>query len=216
MREKFRRDLEELKKEVEEMGTLALSMLVDSVESLKKLDVELADKVISKKESLADMDEKIEEKGLTMISLYQPMAKDLRTIGTVLKIITYLYRIGRYGKDIAKITKELKEKQHIGKLVEIPYMANRVVEMVKEALTAFMAEDVSQIKNFSERDDELDSLNYSIFRECLTYMMEDPRKITQCSYYMMVARYLERCGDHACKMAEKIYFMVTGERIEIK
>jgi phosphate transport system protein len=216
MREKFRKDLEELKREVEEMGELALSMLVDSVESLKNIDIERANDVISRKERLAEMDEKIEEKALTMISLYQPMAKDLRTIGAVLKMITYLYRIGRYGKDIAKITKALEGKQHIGKLVEIPYMAKKVEEMVRDALSAFMDEDISHIENFSTRDDELDSLNYSIFRECLTYMMEDPKKITQCSYYIMVSRYLERCGDHACKMAEKIYFMITGERVEIK
>ena len=216
MREKFEKDMKNLKENVEEMANLALSMLVDSVKSLKELDTKLADEVISKKEKLAEMDESIEDSALRMVALYQPMAKDLRTIAAVLKMITYLYRIGRYGKDIASITKELEGKHHIAKLVEIPYMANKVAEMIKDAINAFITEDISQLNDFVERDDELDSLRYSIFRECLTYMMEDPRNITQCSHYIMVAKYLERCGDHACKIAEKVHYMVTGERIEIK
>jgi len=88
--------------------------------------------------------------------------------------------------------------------------------MIQDALRAFENETVIDTEDFVSRDDELDSLRYSIFRECLTYMMEDPQKITRCSHYIMIARYLERCGDHACKMAEKIYYMVTGERKEIK
>ena len=216
MNERFQKEMEELKKELEEMGYLASGMLVDSVKALKEQDVGLADEVISRKERLADMDERIEEKALTMIALYQPMAKDMRALGCVLKMITYLARIGRYGKDIAKIAKELSGQPHIGKLVEIPYMADKAAGMVKDALKAFEKEDLSYIEDFSDRDDELDSLRYSIFRECLTYMMEDPQKITRCSHYIMIARYLERCGDHACKMAEKITYMVTGKRVEIK
>ncbi len=216
MREKFEMDMENLKRNVEKMANLVLSMLDDSVKSLKNLDTKLADEVISRKGKLAEMDESIEENALRMVALYQPMAKDLRTIAAVLKMITYLYRIGRYGKDIAGITKALEGKQHIAKLVEIPYMANKVGEMIRDVINAFIIEDISQLNDFRERDDELDSLRYSIFRECLTYMMEDPRNITQCSHYIMVAKYLERCGDHACKIAEKIYYMVTGKRIEIK
>ncbi len=216
MREKFREDMENLKKELEEMGSLAVGMLTDAVKALKEQDAGLANEVISRKKELADMDERIEEKALTMIAIYQPMAKDMRTIGAVLKIITYLARIGRYGKDIAKVAIELSDKPHIGKMVEIPYMADVVAGMVRDAINAFKTEDLSLIENFSERDDELDSLRYSIFRECLTYMMEDPKNITRCSHYIMIARYLERCGDHACKIAEKVYYMSTGKRIEIK
>jgi len=216
MKERFERDMSELKMKVGKMADLALSMLVNSVESLKTLDIKMAEEVISRKDSLAEMDEKIEENALRMVALYQPMAKDLRTIAAVLKMITYLYRIGRYGKDIAGMVNSLEGKQHIAKLVEIPYMANGVADMVRDAITAFKTEDISLLNDFGERDDKLDSLRYSIFRECLTYMMEDPRDITQCSYYIMIAKYLERCGDNACKMAEKIHFMVTGERIEIR
>ncbi len=216
MSEKFHRKLTELKGEVVEMGELATGMLTDSVTALKNLDTELAEEVISRKEKLAEMDEDIEEKALTFISLYQPMAKDMRTIGCVLKMITYLARIGRYGKDIAVTVKELEGKEHIGKLVEIPYMASRAEEMIRDALQSFEKDSPIDAEKFISRDDELDSLRHSIFRECLTYMMGDPQNITRCSYYIMIARYLERCGDHACKMAEKINYMITGERAEIK
>lgn len=216
MSEKFHRKLKELKDETMEMGELASGMLTDSVTALKNQDTELAEKVISRKEKLAEMDEDIEEKALTFISLYQPMAKDMRTIGCILKMITYLARIGRYGKDIALTVKALEGKGHIAKLVEIPYMASTAEEMIRNALHAFEHETPIDVESFISMDDELDSLRYSIFRECLTYMMEDPQNITRCSHYIMIARYLERCGDHACKMAEKINYMVTGERVEIK
>ena len=214
--DRLHEDLKKMKRKVIEMGELAKEMLHDSMEALEKQDVELAEEVISKKKKLADMDVEIEEKILQLIALYHPMAKDMRTVACILKTITYLTRIGRYGKDIANIAKELSDKPHVAKLVEIPYMAEMVCKMIDDALKAFETEDISMIKDFEERDDTLDALRWSIFRECITYMMEDPKNITRCAHYVMIARYLERCGDHVCKIAEKIHYMVTGERIEIK
>ena len=214
--DRLHEDLKKMKRKVIEMGELAKEMLHDSVEALKKQDIELAEKVISKKKKLADMDVEIEGKTLQLIALYHPMAKDMRTVACILKTITYLTRIGRYGKDIANIAKELSDKPHVAKLVEIPYMAEMVCKMIDDALKAFETEDISLIKDFEERDDSLDALRWSIFRECITYMMENPSTITRCAHYMMIARYLERCGDHACKIAEKVHYMVTGERVEIK
>jgi len=214
--DRLHEELKKLKGEVIEMGNLAKEMLQKSVESLKNQDVKMADEVLSKKGKIAEMDEKIEHEALQLIALHQPVAKDMRTIACILKMITYLTRIGRYGKDIAQVTKELADKPHIAKLVEIPYMADLVCKMIDDALKAFETEDVSLLEDFSERDDSIDALRYSIFRECITYMMENPANIRRCAHYVMVARYLERCADHACKMAEKIYYMVTGERKEIK
>jgi phosphate transport system protein len=88
--------------------------------------------------------------------------------------------------------------------------------MINDSITAFTTGEVSILKDFSQRDDDVDELRFSIFRECLSYMMEDPKNITICIHYIMVARYLERCGDHACDMAEEIHYMVTGKRIELK
>lgn len=216
MVEKFHEELKKLKKEVVEMGNLAKEMLSNAVEALKDRNKEAASQVIEKKKKIADMDERIEQNALRLIALYQPMARDMRKIACVLKMITYLTRVGRYGKDIAKVAIELADQPHIARLVEIPHMADMVCSMIEDALKAFENEDVSLIKDFEERDSEIDALRYSIFRECITYMMEDAKNITRCMHYAMVARYLERCADHACKMAEKINYMVTGERKEIR
>ena len=216
MVKKFHNELEILKKNVMKMGDLATSMLCSSVESLKNLDVEIAKSVIAKKEELAQKNIQLEEEALQLIALYQPMAIDMRTIACCLKMITDLNRIGRYGKDIAKITKEIYPGPHIKKIVSIPHMNDIVCKMVNDALTAFTTGDLSLIKDFSERDNDVDALRYSIFRECISYMMEDPKNTTICTNYILVARYLERCGDHACNTAEQIHYMVTGKRIELK
>jgi phosphate transport system protein len=215
MVKKFHNDLNKLNKKVIEMGTLSRDSLKDSVKSLKNQDVKLAKEVLKNKNEIANMDSEIEEKALILLTLHQPMAKDLRKIAAILKIITYLNRIGRYAKDIAKITVEISDKPKITKLVSIQYMADTVCKMIDDALNCFKKEDLSFIKDFSDRDDSVDVLRYSIFRECLTYMMEDSKKITTCTNFVMVARYLERCADHAVKIGEKIHYMITGEHIEI-
>jgi phosphate transport system protein len=216
MVEKFHAELEDLKNNVLKMGQLATKMLKRSIEGLKDQDFKKAEWVNAQKNKIAEMDEKNEEKAMRLIALYQPMAKDMRTIACCLKMITYLARIGRYGKDIANVAIEIAPDKPVAKLVSIPYMNNLVCDMITDTLNAFKKDDLSLIKNLSDRDDDIDSLRYSIFRECLTYMMEDPKKINRCAHYMMIARYLERCADHACKMAEKISYMITGRRVEIK
>ncbi|MCX6664795.1 MAG: phosphate signaling complex protein PhoU [Euryarchaeota archaeon] len=216
MVQKFHTELEGLKKDVLKLGNLATSMLCTSVESLKTLDVEKADWVLSKKKKLAQMNVDLEEEALQLIALYQPMAKDMRTIACCLRMIISIDRIGRYGKDIANLTKEIAPGPHIKKIISIPHMNEIVCKMIHDAFTAFQNGDLTLLKDFSERDDDVDELRYSIFRECITYMMEDPKNITICTHYIMIARYLERCGDHACNMAEQITYMVTGKRKEIK
>jgi phosphate transport system protein len=215
MVEKFHNELDQVKKDVIEMGQLANEMLQKSVKALKERDEELANWVLLNKTKIAEMDDKIEEKAFRLIALYQPMAKDMREIACILKLITYLTRIGRYGKDIAKIVEQFHSKGHVKKLIHIPHMADIVCSMINDALIAFEKEDASKFNNFIERECIVDEMRYSIYRECITYMFEDQKVITRCMNYTMVARYLERCGDHACKMAEKITYMITGERVEI-
>jgi phosphate transport system protein len=215
MVEEFHSELHNLKKRVVRMGNLAQDMLNKSVKALKERDKDLAKDVLNCKNDISEMDEEIEQDALKLLTLFQPMAKDMREMATVLKLITYLARIGRYGKDIANITLELADKPHVKELVSIPYMAREVDSMINDALTAFENEDVETIDGFTAREKNVDELRYSIFRECLTYMMEDSKTIKRCARYIMVARYLERCGDHAVKMAEKIFYMVTGEHIDL-
>ena len=216
MGSKFDEQLKKIKGDVIELGELAQKMLKDSIVALESQDVKLANKVYTDKKKLMKMDDDIEHRCLQAISMYQPMAKDMRVIGASLKLITYLTRIGRYGKDIAKFVKELADKTHIAKLVSIPHMGEIVDSMISDALIAYRSEQSVDIRSFVDRDDDVDSLRNSIFRESLTYMMEDDKNIKRCMYYIMVARYLERCADHACKISEKVNYMVTGKRVEIK
>ena len=210
------KEIIQLKNEVLDMGRLALSMLENAIKSLNTLDIELAKEVIHIKHRIRDYDTKIEEKALKLIALYQPMAIDLRRLACILKMITYLTRIGRYGKDIAQVIKrEFDKKENLLKLVNLQHIYEHVRDMINDALKSFDKSDISLIKDFEERDNEVDQLRWAIFRECITYMMENPKYITICAHYIMFARYLERCGDHACKMAEKIQYMVTAKHVEI-
>ena len=153
-----------------------------------------------------------------MIALYQPVARDMRAVACALKVIASAERIGRYGKDIANVviaTTDARESD-LATGLSIPHMAGLVLSMIDDSLRAYETGDLQYIRNHSERDDVVDALRHTIFREGITYMMEEPRTITRCMNYLMVARYLERCADHSCKIAEKVHYMVTGERIEIK
>jgi phosphate transport system protein len=213
---KFHTEITSLKGDVLAMGNLAQGMLSQSMVALKTQDVALAATIDGKKQKLADYDDRIEQKCLRLIALNQPMAKDLRTIAASMKVTTSLYRIGRYGKDIAIIVPELAGAPHAGNLVNLPHMGEIVDGMITDVMVAFEREDLSVIADIQSREEVVDALRYSIFRESLTYMMEDPRNITRCTNYVMIARYLERCGDHACRIAEKVHYMVTGDRIEIR
>lgn len=215
MAKEFHKDLEKLKKELVKMSNLAFEMLADSIKSLSTNNLKLAESVNDKKDELRGYDVRIESKSLQLLTLYQPMATDMRTIASILKIITYLYRVGRYGKDIAHIVMILHNKHLFSETVGIQHMWEHVQSMLEDSIESFKTKDISKLEGFSERDTEIDQLRWSIFRESVSYMMEDPRNITNSSHLIMIARYLERCGDHACKIAEKVYYMVTGEHIEI-
>jgi phosphate transport system protein len=217
--ERFHEELDKLKKFVEEMGRYAETMLKDSVTALKNLDKELAEQVIERKDKLNEMDDFIEEDALRQISLYQPVAKDLRTLGAILKLNTYFFRIGRYGKDIARVTIEIGNLPHLAKLVDIPHQADIVCSMIDDVLEAFESGKLENPEEFvglmTDRDDSVDAIYDSILREALVFAMEDVKHISRAMRYIMVSRMLERCGDHACKIAEKVYYMVTGKRQEI-
>ncbi|MFO8018351.1 MAG: phosphate signaling complex protein PhoU [Promethearchaeia archaeon] len=212
---KMRQEVFALKKRVIEMANLASSMLADAMQALQEHDVDLANKTEQKKHKLRALDYEIEKEALHLIALYQPLAIDLRRSAAILKIITYLTRIGRYGKDIAQIVAYLNDNEAPNRFINLKHIWEHVQSMIDDAIQAFDESDIKYIQNFEKRDDEVDSLRWSIFRESVSYMMEDPHCITPCAHILMIARYLERCGDHACKIAEKVHYMVTGEHKEI-
>ena len=222
MTEKFEADLESLQREVREMGDLARTMFCDAVSALVARDSVLADQVIARKEEVRDRLHRTEDHAYEILTLYQPVARDLRTVVACLKVAAALERIGRYGKDIAMIlgyledSGALRDKKHLASMLSIPQMGRMAGKMIDRALVAFETGDLSMIRDFAARDDAVDALGYSIFRECVTYMLEDSSTITRAARYVMVARYLERSADHACTIAEATVFMQTGERVEIK
>ncbi len=215
MAEKFHTELKKVKKDTVAMARFARAMLRDAVDALVRQDRDLAETVVARKAEIHARDVDLEERCYQLIALYQPMARDMRIIACTLKVITASMRIGRYGKVIANIVREIGERPKLANMMSIPHMGDLAMEMIDDAVGAYETESFSVIADFTARDDTIDALRHSIFREGITHMMEDPRSITRCTHYIMVARYLERCADHACKIAENVYYMETGERIEI-
>ncbi|MBD3214738.1 MAG: phosphate signaling complex protein PhoU [Candidatus Lokiarchaeota archaeon] len=215
MAREMRKEIVELKGKVLDMAELATGMLDDAIDALTNNNLELAKSVEDKKHKLRDYDDEIEAGALKTLGLFQPMAIDLRRLGAILKIITYLYRIGRYGKDIAGVVEELQGKYPISEMLGIKHMWEHVEPMIRDAIDAFDKSEIEKLSDFVERDDEVDKMRWSIFRESVSYMIEDPKNINISAHIIMIARYLERCGDHACKIAEKVHYMVTGKHIEI-
>jgi len=214
-REIFDKELSDLKQDVAEMADLATWMFESGVQALIDLDEELAQDVLEQADRLAELDAQIEEDALQLVARQQPMARDLRAIGAALKLITYINRIGRYGREIARITHQWDSDTHHADLVNVPRMVQLVHNGLNMVLTAYHEHEGFDLDQLLEWEDELDALRWSIFRECLTFMAEDPEHIEEYAYYMMIARYLERCGDNVCKMAEKTHYMVEGEHIAI-
>jgi len=216
MSEKFHAELNILKKDMLDLARFARNMQCDALKALTNEDTEAAEEVASRKKHIQETTIELEERTYQLIALNQPMAKDMRELACILKIISSAERIGRYGKDIADMVKYLKDQPAFVQPLPIMHMAGLVTGMIDDVIHAFETESIVPIKDFSRRDDTVDSLWHSVFRETLTFMMENPKTITRGTYYIMVARYLERSGDHTCKMAENVHYMVTGKRIEIK
>ncbi|MFX0092616.1 MAG: phosphate signaling complex protein PhoU [Candidatus Hodarchaeota archaeon] len=205
-------ELKRLRREVLEMGTLAKDMLNKSVEALIHQDKSLITEIKTKVATIRRFDAKIEEEALQAIALYQPGEDELRMIGCILKMITYLNIIGWYAKDISRAIQTFTPGSLLKKLVSLPHMRDLVCAMLEDALKAFESNEITPLQDLTQRDSTVDELYNTVFRKCLTYMLEDTLYITRGAQYIMVARYLERCGNHACKMAEKIHYVITGGR----
>jgi phosphate transport system protein len=216
MSEKFHAELKTLKMDMLDLARFSRDMLCDALKALTTEDTEAANEVASRKKHIQETMIELEERTYQLIALYQPMAKDMREIACMLKIISSAERIGRYGKDIANMVKHIKGQPDFVQPLPVVHMAGLVNSMIDDVIHAFETESIVPLRDFSRRDDTVDSIWHSVFRETLTFMMENPKTITRGTYYIMVARYLERSGDHACKMAENVHYMVTGKRIEIK
>ncbi len=201
-----------LQENLQYMGSLVEEAIGRSIEALKNQDMELARAVIEGDDRIDQLEEEIEEKCLEVIATQQPMAKDLRRVATLFKMINDLERMADYATSISKITLRIADQPLIKPLVDIPRMAVLSQKMVKQSLDAYVREDVELAVAVGTDDDEVDKLFGQIFRELLTIMMENPKTITQATHLLFVGRWLERISDHATNIAEEVIFLVTGEK----
>jgi phosphate transport system protein len=210
----FDSDLQDLTKKVSEMGGLAEREIADSIQALTRRDVDLAMRVIAADPAIDALQHEIEEKAILTIARRQPMAIDLREIVGALRVANDLERIGDLAKNIAKRVNALEGDFQPTKLLRgVDHMAALVLNQTKLVLDAYAGRDIVAAVTVWKGDEEIDSLCTSLFRELLTYMMEDPRNITFCIHLMFCAKNIERMGDHATNIAETVHYMVDGRPI---
>ncbi len=208
----FDTDLKELGRRVVEMGGQSERLVADSVQALVKRDAELAQKVIVLDGPVDLLQREIEEKAVLIIARRQPLAGDLREIVAAMRIANDLERIGDLAKNTAKRVLALTGEFHPQKLVRgVEHMSTIVLEQLKVVLDAYATRDEARALEVWQRDGEVDVLYTSLFRELLTYMMEDPRNISLCTHLLFCAKNIERIGDHATNVAETIHYLVTGQ-----
>lgn len=211
-RQSFDKSLEELQQEILRMGSLVEQAIFNAVDSLAQTDPSMAQKVITGDELINQKELDIEDLCIKLIATQQPMAKDLRRIGAGFKIITDLERMGDHAVDIAKITVRLDGQPLIKPLIDIPRMAKLSREMVRDSLDSYVKSDMNLAKSLKTKDDEIDHLYANLFDELFEFMARDPATIQQATYLLFIGRYIERIGDHATNIGERVIYLVTGER----
>jgi len=207
-------DLEELTRNVAEMGGLSEKQVADSVDALVKRDTQRAQRVIAADEAIDTLQHAIEEKAVLTIARRQPMAVDLRDIVSALRVANDLERIGDLAKNIGKRVLALPDDFYPQKLIRgLEHMSSMVLAQLKQVLDAYAGRDLGKALAVWNGDEQIDAMTTSLFRELLTYMMEDPRNITFCIHLMFCAKNIERMGDHATNIAETVYYMIEGRTI---
>jgi len=216
VRKEYIEDLEKLKEEVLRMGELAKESAKNSIKALVQRDAELASKIIKDNGTIDELEFDIENRCMKLLALQQPMAVDLRTIGTCMKVITDFDRISDLAGDIAEIVIRIADEPHAKPLIDVPRMSEISQGMISDCLKAFSSGDIKILEDFSERDDVIDALFDQVRRELMMIMIENPRCIANASHLLFVALHLERIGDHACNIASRIIYMVTGEKRKLE
>ena len=215
-RNEFGRDLRFLQEELLAVGSMVEKAIANSVDGLKRRDLELSRQVVQDDAIIDARRYDIEERCVNLIAKQQPMATDLRTIITILQIVGELERIGDYASGIAKISLAMGNEPPIKPLIDIPRMADKASLMLRRSLDALVNRDIVAAAGVRADDDEVDALYDHIYRELLTFMLEDPRTITRATYLLWVAHDLERIADRATNIAKRVIYLVTGQHVETK
>jgi len=212
----FTEQLESLANSVAQMGGLAEAQFANAIEAIAKRDGKLAEAAIGSDERVDRIQQTIEEHALKLLALRQPMAVDLRATLAAIKIANELERIGDLAKNIGKRALVLNREPPIRLTQSLARMGRQSLAQLKMVLDAYSDRDAEAARNVWRHDEEIDELYNSLFRELLTYMMEDPRTIGLCTHLLFIAKNIERAGDHATNIAETVYHMVTGSFLRIE
>jgi phosphate transport system protein len=206
-------ELRAVRADLLKMGGLVEHQIAQAMEALVSRDTAKARETIARDTEVNRMDVEIDERCVQLLALHQPAASDLRFITTGLKITTDLERIGDNAVNICERVLELNEEPQLKPYLDLPRMAELAQSMVKDSLDAFVRDDTVLAEEVIARDDEVDQLNYQIYRELLSYMAEDPKTIARATRLLFISKYLERIADHATNIAEMVVFMVKGRTI---
>ncbi len=215
IRTDFHKKLQDIQDELLAMGSMVEKAISRSIKALKNRDLKLANQVIADDQKINEKRFEIEETCIQLIATQQPMAGDLRTLISVLNIITELERIGDHAEGIAKIVVMIGDEPPLKPLIDIPRMAEKTIDMLRRSLDAFMSCDESIAQQIAVEDDEVDQLYDHVFRELIGFMVEDPKTITRATRLLWVAHNLERSADRVTNICERVVFTVTGKMVEI-
>ena len=209
----FEDELRGLSRSIAEMGGHAEQLVERSITALLRSDADLAHDVIEADKKVDDLHRAIEERAILVIARRQPMAVDLREIIAAIRISSDLERVADLGKNIAKRAIAIQSQPFSQKLrVGVEHLSELGIRQVKKVLDAYGTRDLAKVKEVCAKDDEIDAVYTSLFRELLTYMMEDPRNISMCTHLLFCAKNIERIGDHATNIAETVHYVITGEQ----
>jgi len=210
----FDTDLQALAREISNMGRLDAEQITEATKALTSRDVALARRVIAADDQIDALQRNIEQKAIATIARWQPMAVDLREIVGALRISNDLERIGDLAENVAKRVVLLADHPPIDEVVlQLRHMAQLVLDQLRRVMQCYERRDVAEALEVWRKDQEVDALNTSLFRELLTYMMENPRNITLCTHLLFCAKNIERIGDHVTNIAETIYYIVQGHAL---
>ena len=207
-------ELSRLKGELGRMGQIAVAQIEASMDVLERRDSRAAERVILNDEAIDQLEASVSHDVLLLLARRQPMARDLREVMAALRIAADIERIGDYAANVAKRSMALNLSAPIAPAANLPVLAETAVELVRNVLVAYREGDAELARLVWERDVELDALYTSLFRELLTYMMEDPRNITPATHVLFMAKNSERIGDHATNIAENVWFLVNGTPLQ--
>ncbi len=213
----YDKELEQIGLKIAEMGGIAEKMLVDSMEALSNLDAGMAERTVMTDHKLDRLQREVENSAILTIARRQPVAGDLREIVGAIRTASDLERVGDLAKNIAKrATKVISDARVPRAIIGLKHMSDLAALQLKDVLDAYNARDAARAKAVWLRDAEIDAFEDSVFRDLLTFMMEDPRNITHCTHLLFCSKNIERIGDHATNIAETIHYLVTGENLPIE